>query len=417
MYQPFFNLKEPPFAITPDPRFLFLGEKHRAALAHLLYGIRGSSGFILLTGEVGTGKTTLSRCLIEQVPGSVEIALILNPTLSPLELLASLCDDMGIDYPESATFKTLFDLLNRRLLENYAASKTTVLILDEVQKISVEALEQVRLLSNLETNQRKLLHIILLGQPELIPMLARPELRPFSQRITARHHIAPLTAAETRAFVRYRLTVAGASQAIFGMGALWVIHRASQGIPRLINQMCDRALLGACLSGSRRVTVRIARAAIQEVMGPAHRHERRRTARPVLMVLILLGLWMASLSFFQTVAVPWVGHDAWVVSLQTVFQSVIEKGTRRWASLRQEFRAPGNEATPALDERREEGFPEIPLFVQSMQPAPAIHTPQGGAAPRYQRRFNAQVIDVVDGCHLEVREEGGAEGGGLMGGG
>ncbi len=297
MYQAFFNLQEPPFSITPDPRFLYLGQHHREALAHLLYSVRGSSGFILLTGEVGAGKTTVSRCLVRQTADHVDVALIFNPRLSALELVASICDELGIVYPETASIKTLYDALNRHLLNSYANNRITVLLLDEAQNLSVDLLEQVRLLSNLETDRKKLLQIILIGQPELVAILAQPELRQFSQRVTARYHIAPLTFSETRGFIRHRLAVAGCKQPIFSLGALWVIHHAAKGIPRQINQICDRALLGAYTLGRHRVHAWIAHSAVREVLGIP----RRAIRRLLLATLLLLGLAVSlpGLSPFQ----------------------------------------------------------------------------------------------------------------------
>lgn len=318
MYQEFFTLKEPPFTITPDPHFLFLGRYHQEALAHLLHSVRGSSGFILLTGEVGAGKTTISRCLIQQLSKDVDVALIFNPKLSALELVASICDDLGVYYPETASLKTLFDILNRHLLNSYIHNRTTVLMLDEAQNLSVELLEQVRLLSNLETDRKKLLQIILIGQPELLDTLARPELRQFSQRITTRYHIPPLRLAETREFVRHRLAVAGCTQPIFGFGVLWLIHHTAKGIPRLINQICDRALLGAYTSNKRRVTLGITYAAIREVTGTP----RRRRSRLPHAILILFGL-MVFIPLSQDTPPSWNSYqDATRASLSFVQSSL-----------------------------------------------------------------------------------------------
>lgn len=316
MYQKFFDLQQPPFAITPDPHFLFLGRNHQEALAHLLYSIRGSSGFILLTGEVGAGKTMISRCLIQQMPSDVDIALIFNPRLSALELVASICDDLKIPYPETAGIKTLFGVLNRHLLNNYANNRITVLILDEAQNLSVDLLEQIRLISNLETDKKKLLQIILIGQPELADTLAKPELRQFSQRITARYHIAPLSTSEARDFVRHRLAVAGCKQPIFGPGVLWLIHYAAKGIPRLINQICDRALLGAYTLEVRRVNFRICRAAIREVMGMP----KRRTRRPLLTTLVLLGL-IVGIPLFLDIPTSWNNFTLALPSSHELLQS------------------------------------------------------------------------------------------------
>ncbi|MBF0400472.1 MAG: AAA family ATPase [Magnetococcales bacterium] len=405
MYQKFFNLQEPPFAITPDPRFLFLGRQHQAALAHLLYGIRGSSGFILLTGEVGTGKTTISRCLMQQLPNSVEVALILNPTLSPLELIASICDDLGISYPEAASFKNLFDALNQRLLANYAHNKTTVLIVDEVQNLTPALLEQVRLLSNLETDKRKLLQIVLIGQPELTTLLNRSELRPFSQRITARYHLTPLTAAETRAFVRHRLAVAGSVQPLFSVTALWLIHRAAQGIPRLINQMCDRALLAAYIGGRSRVGMVVARRAIREVLGSERARARphRRSVRWVVLTLVcLLGLGVATRLPLQELPpslsrpLSRVMDLPWVVSIQRVARSVGEWAVASAVSVTQRTASQGPEVEPEASEVNWE-LPPLPLSLATAQPQPVV-------APRYAKVFEAQLVDVTEGCHLTVKE-------------
>ncbi|MBF0160970.1 MAG: AAA family ATPase, partial [Magnetococcales bacterium] len=342
MYQEFFNLKEPPFAITPDPRFLFLGRQHQEALAHLLYSVRGSSGFILLTGEVGAGKTTISRCLIQQVASFVDVALLFNPKLSALDLIASICDDLGIPYPANPSMKVLFDALNHRLLANYTNNRTTVLIIDEAQNLSVELLEQVRMLSNLETDKRKLLQIILIGQPELTDMLARPELRQFSQRITARYHIVPLSAAETRAFVRHRLAIAGCSRPIFGVVVLWLIHRAAQGIPRLINQICDRALLGAYTLERPQVDVRIAYAAIQEVMGMTQKRRRKRRRRSgerllLIALSLLVALWFFSPTPLQTLAQGSGLSPRWA-AMDEAFQKLLEEGVQGLTALVQERR-------------------------------------------------------------------------------
>ncbi|HEX5755474.1 MAG TPA: AAA family ATPase, partial [Arenimonas sp.] len=213
MYLEFYGLKEAPFSITPDPRFVFLSERHRDALAHLLYGIGqgGSGGFVQLTGEVGTGKTTLCRLLLEQLPEDTRVALVLNPRLNPVELLETIAEELRLDLTgKRGSLKALFDALSHFLLEAYAQGLRVVLIIDEAQQLSVDALEQVRLLTNLETPTQKLLQIILLGQPELRDMLARPELRQLAQRITARYHLRPLDAHATGAYLRHRLTTAGA---------------------------------------------------------------------------------------------------------------------------------------------------------------------------------------------------------------
>ena len=248
MYQQYFGLAEAPFSIAVNPRYLFMSVRHRNALAHLLYGVGSGGGFILLTGEVGTGKTTLNRCLLEQLPPNTDIAIVLNPALSAVELLATVCDEFQIDYPIGTnSLKVLTDALHQFLLRNHQSDRRTVLMIDEAQHLGFEVLEQIRLLTNLETDEKKLLQIILTGQPELTSMLARPELRQLNQRITARFDLTPLDEQETRTYVRHRLQVAGLSddREIFNGAALRQIFRLSGGVPRVINLLCDRAMMGA----------------------------------------------------------------------------------------------------------------------------------------------------------------------------
>ena len=267
MYCKHFGFDSKPFTITPDPRFLFLSERHREALAHLLYGVGEGGGFVELTGEVGTGKTTLCRALLEQLPESVDVALILNPKLSGLELVAAVCDELKIDYPrDTQSLKVLVDHLNHHLLQSHAAGRRTILIIDEAQNLSVEVLEQIRLLTNLETTQAKLLQIILIGQPELQVLLARTELRQLAQRITARYHLGELNRDETQAYVSHRLRVSGGHTDLFTTDAIDEMQRLSAGIPRLINVLCDRALLGAYVEDKRRIDRRILRRAADEVL-------------------------------------------------------------------------------------------------------------------------------------------------------
>ncbi|HTC43671.1 MAG TPA: AAA family ATPase [Steroidobacteraceae bacterium] len=269
MYLAFFGLNEKPFAITPDPRYLFLSERHAEALAHLLYGITESGGFIQLTGEVGTGKTTVIRSLLAQTPQHAEIALILNPRMTAPEFLLTICEELGIGVQDSATnsLKDLVDILSQYLLRAHGGGKRVVLVVDEAQNLAPEVLEQVRLLTNLETNTQKLLQIILIGQPELRELLDRNELRQLAQRITGRYHLCPLTMAETVAYVRHRLRVAGATADIFTPGALREVHRLSRGVPRLINVLCDRALLGAYTQDRHQVGAAFIRRGATEVYG------------------------------------------------------------------------------------------------------------------------------------------------------
>ena len=268
LYARHFRLKEAPFSIAPNPRFLFMSDQHREALAHLLYGIGHDGGFVLLTGEVGTGKTTLCRCLLEKVPGDTDVAFIINPRLSVVDLLANICDELGISYDaEKLNNRLLVDAINHYLLERHAAGRHTVLVIDEAQNLDTDVLEQLRLLTNLETDERKLLQIILLGQPELQDKLNTPELRQLSQRVTARYHLQALNYADMQAYIRHRLSVAGSDQAIFAPSALRFLHRQSKGIPRLINLICDRAMLGAFAQGVARIERSMIRQAAREVLG------------------------------------------------------------------------------------------------------------------------------------------------------
>lgn len=254
MYTQFFGLKETPFSIAPDPRYLFMSERHRDALAHLLYGLDGGGGFVLLTGEIGAGKTTVCRCFLEQIPENCNVAYIFNPKLTVLELLQSVCDEFQIDWAPQhegvLTIKDYLDPLNDFLLDEHAAGKNNVLIIDEAQNLSAELIEQLRLLTNLETNERKLLQIVLIGQPELRTLLARPEMEQVAQRVVARFHLPALSEAETAHYIAHRMAVAGrVGEVPFDRKAVRQIHRRSRGVPRRINLLCDRALLGAYAIG------------------------------------------------------------------------------------------------------------------------------------------------------------------------
>ena len=269
MYTSFFGLQEKPFAITPDPRYLYLSERHAEALAHLLYGINEAGGFIQLTGEVGTGKTTIIRSLLEQLPANADVALILNPRVTPAEFLLTICEELRIPVPEPGrgSVKLLMDLIGRRLLDTHARGRRVVLIVDEAQNLSAHTLEQVRLLTNLETATTKLLQIILIGQPELRDLLARPELRQLAQRITARYHLNPLSSEETAGYIKHRMRVAGATAEAFTPASLAEVHRLSGGVPRIINVICDRALLGAFTHEDHRVSGKLVRDAATQVYG------------------------------------------------------------------------------------------------------------------------------------------------------
>ncbi len=270
MYTHYFSLKQSPFSIAPDPRYLFMSERHREALAHLLYGVGSGGGFVLLTGEIGAGKTTVCRCFIEQIPANCKLAYIFNPKLTVEELLLSICDEFRIALPlpgtASASVKTYVDAINLHLLASHAGGKNNVLIIDEAQNLSADVLEQLRLLTNLETNERKLLQIILIGQPELRTMLARPELEQLAQRVIARYHLGSLSEPETGSYIAHRLAVAGAvASTPFPRTLMGRIHQLTHGVPRRINLLCDRALLGAYVENSPQVTRTILRKAADEV--------------------------------------------------------------------------------------------------------------------------------------------------------
>jgi general secretion pathway protein A len=269
LYTQFFNLREAPFSITPDPAYLYMSPRHQEALGHLLYGTGQYGGFVQLTGEVGTGKTTVVRTLLEQKLDGVEVAMIHNPRQSEREFVQSICDELRVVYDRdpTPTLKDLVDALNLHLLKNHAQGKRTVLIIDEAQNLAPGVLEQVRLLTNLETHKEKLLRIMLVGQPELSDVLASPDLRQLASRITARYHLTPLEEDETAEYVRFRLGVAGTQEELFPPEAISEIHRRTRGVPRLINVLCDRALLGAYGSHQRRVTPEIVRTAALEVLG------------------------------------------------------------------------------------------------------------------------------------------------------
>ncbi len=270
MYQPFFQLSQPPFSIAPDPRYLFMSERHREALAHLLFGLKGGGGFVLLTGEIGAGKTTVCRLFLEQIPARCNIAYLFNPKQSVTELLQSICDEFNIKVSPrnnaAVTVKDCIDPLNTFLLRTHAVKQNNILIIDEAQNLSADVLEQLRLLTNLETNERKLLQIILIGQPELRSMLDRPELEQLAQRVIARFHLAALSEGETAQYIAHRLAVAGGNnEPLFSERAMRRVHQCTRGIPRRINLLCDRALLGAYAAGLRQVDVATIDEAAHEV--------------------------------------------------------------------------------------------------------------------------------------------------------
>ena len=268
MYTSYFGLEEKPFSIAPNPDYLFMGERHREALNHLTYGLGDTGGFVLLTGEVGTGKTTLSRRLMENLPENTQAAFILNPTLSSQELLATLCDELKIRYRKTgATLKTLTDKIQQKLLKNHSDDINTLLIIDEAQHLQPEVLEQLRLLTNLETNTKKLLQVILIGQPELQQLLQRRDLRQLAQRITARYHLLPLNKQEVEQYLKHRLSVAKCFRNIFDKSAVSAIHKTCKGIPRLMNLLAERSLMNAYNSNNAVVNRKIVLQAAHDALG------------------------------------------------------------------------------------------------------------------------------------------------------
>ncbi len=349
MYTAHFGLTEPPFSLTPNPRYLYMSERHREGLAHLLYGIRQSGGFVQLTGEVGTGKTTLCRCLLEQLPSEVDVALVLNPRVTVIEFLATLCDELHIVYPaEPTSVKALVDALHAYLLDAHARGRRTVLIIDEAQNLSAEVLEQIRLLTNLETVAEKLLQIILIGQPELTRLLAGPQLRQLAQRVTARYHLLPFCVSDSIAYIRHRLRVAGRGGELFTWAAMRWVHRLSGGVPRLINVICDRALLGAYAHDLRRIDSAIVRRAGREVRGPALWDGRQRRLA-----------WIAG-----------------VTALGIAGAGLVVLGTSAWISLRQTHQAD----SPVQTDRR-----AAPAGAVGAKPRAGEITPAGAPRPEPAR--------------------------------
>ncbi|MGI9199422.1 MAG: AAA family ATPase [Woeseiaceae bacterium] len=301
MYTSFFGLNEKPFSITPDPRYLFMSERHGEALAHLVYGVTESGGFIQLTGEVGTGKTTLCRTLLlNRMPGNADVAVVLNPQLSAPEFLEAICEELSIEVPSpGGSIKALINALNKHLLSAHSEGRRTILIVDEAQNLAPDVLEEVRLLTNLETSKQKLLQIILIGQPELRELLARNDLRQLAQRITGRYHLEPLTRDETDQYIEHRLQVAGALGEVFDAGAKRAVFKLSQGVPRLINVICDRALLGAYSQGMRIVNSRLVNRATREITGEPELDRGWKWTLPATGVTVAAMLLIAALVWFN----------------------------------------------------------------------------------------------------------------------
>ena len=292
MYNEYFGFNEAPFSIAPDPRYLYMTAQHREALAHLVYGLNSEGGCILLTGEVGTGKTTICCCLLEQIPEQAKVALVLNPKVNEIELLETICDELKISYPEANnSLKTYTDRIYDFLIESNSKNQKIVLIIDEAQNLDSKVLEQLRLLTNLETHQRKLLQIIILGQPELLDILAKKEMRQLAQRITARFHLQPLTKNEVKAYVSHRLAVAGQNVQLFPEKSINLLYKLSNGIPRLINIISDRALLGAYVENQHAVNTTIIKKAATEVFGELKNVEQQKKNRQRLFELAAVSVF------------------------------------------------------------------------------------------------------------------------------
>jgi len=305
MYREYFGLKETPFSIAPDPRYLYMSEGHREALAHLEYGLRSDGGFVLLTGEVGTGKTTVCRRLLEQLPDDLDVAFILNPRVTVEELLATVCDELGIAYPEgNISVKVFVDRISEFLIGTCAKGRRAVLIIEEAQNLRFDVLEQLRLLTNLETNERKLLQVVMVGQPELRDMLTKAELRPLAQRITARYHLGPLSREEAVHYVSHRLSVAGGSGTLFPAFVINKLFRFTDGIPRLINVLCDRALLGAYVQGKDRIDTATLTKAAREVFGHTKSESLVRGYEKLLAgaMIIVVGITLSAFYYYHRTA-------------------------------------------------------------------------------------------------------------------
>lgn len=356
MYLEHFGLLESPFSIAPDPRYLYMSERHREALAHLLYGMQSDGAFILLTGDVGTGKTTVSRCLLEQVPEHINIALVLNPKLTAVELLQVISDELCIEYAAAEnSVKSLVDGINHYLLAAHAQGKKTVVLIEEAQNLDLDVLEQLRLLTNLETNERKLLQVILLGQPEFLDVLDRPELSQLAQRITARFHLTPLNINELQEYINHRLAVAGCRRPLFAFGVLKSLYQYSGGVPRLINVICDRALLGVYVQGRHQIDKKTLSQSAKEVLGEnktALVKNRNKVTGIKFLAVAVVSLVVTSLVYFADEIKQYVKHNAVVDVLpaitedenippasEAIAQPVVEKLNIEWPDNNQRLRS------------------------------------------------------------------------------
>jgi general secretion pathway protein A len=386
MYTRFFGLSEKPFAITPDPRYLYLSERHAEALAHLLYGINEAGGFIQLTGEVGTGKTTVVRTLLSRVPNHADVAVILNPRVTPAEFLLTICEELGLglEPADRGSVKQMVDALNRRLLSAHAEGRRIIVIVDEAQNLSAEVLEQVRLLTNLETATQKLLQIILIGQPELRELLDRTDLRQLAQRITGRYHLRPLSREESQQYVRHRLRVAGATGEIFTPRALLEVHRLASGVPRVINVCCDRALLGAYTQETKKVTAALVRRAAGEVYG-------RRFAPPWA-TAALSAVGLAGIG-----ATGYVGWHAWQQRTAPLRSAAITKAAPTVATAAKAAAQPVAAAQPAPQPK------PPPISINTLLSENASSTTDAAAFRRLLSLWGSAMTDDRDPCGQAVK--------------
>ena len=415
MYEQYFHLNELPFSIVPNPRYLFLSGQHRDALAHLLYGIGVGGGFVVLTGEVGTGKTTLCRAILDQLPDDVEIALIFNPRLNSKELLASICDELKIAYPKpKVSLKQLIDALNHHLLAVHADGKRVIVLIDEAQNLRFDVLEQIRLLTNLETNQAKLIQIILVGQPELNQLLDRPDLRQLSQRVTARYHLNPLTRGETSDYIAHRMMVAGGSDRVFTGMAVRMIYHVSKGIPRLINLVADRSLLAAYASCNEKVSAVLSWRASRELI-----HFKLSNKHLLLWsVVVCIGLMMMGAIVANRLGYDWTAASRSVVSSLKSNVPVFSRFQRRHDEVVRP-QTPVNSSVPSVDslETAQEG-PKEPLmpFSQRLSSLPSeeemalkqllgvwkISAPQGVEACNFAEKQGVACL-AVSGTWAQLR--------------
>jgi general secretion pathway protein A len=387
MYLEHFKLTERPFSITPDPRFLYMSARHREALAHLLYGLGESGVFVQLTGEVGTGKTTICRCLLEQVPENVDIALVLNPKVTSTELIATVCDELGIEYPaDNTSIKSLTDVLNRYLLDAYARGRRTVLIIDEAQNLSADVLEQVRLLTNLETSTQKLLQVILIGQPELRTLLARDDMRQLSQRVTARYHLDPISRDEADAYIKHRLQICGTTQTLFNKRAIDRIQQLSGGIPRLINVLCDRSLLGAYVEGKAQVDPKVVKKAAHEVLAEAERMPEGGGG----LRWIAAGLTVLVLAALAAVLQPWKQQTG-VAVVAPVTEQAVPAGSMRREKL----------PVAALVKPVAEPVERLPEVVVEVEPDEMV-VPEAEQQPQPETRSLASLLADTDSSNYRA---------------